>query len=84
LKNTRAKPGRADFLNFKNWGRLETKALDMHDVGGQTLFPVYGGSGGLNSSQIFYLEIMFQFGLWQPRKDAYIPNINIPRFYFGH
>lgn len=84
LRNVRAKTGRIDFLNFKHWFRLETKALGMHDVGGQTLFPVYGASGGLDSSLIFYLEIMCQFGLGQPRREAYMNNITIPRFYFGH
>lgn len=83
LRNVRAKTGRIDFLNFKHWFRLETKALGMHDVGGQTLFPVYGASGGLDSSLIFYLEIMCQFGLGQPRKESYMNNITIPRFYFG-
>ena len=84
LRNVRAKVGRIDFLNFKHWFRLETKALGMHDVGGQTLFPIYGASGGVNSSLIFYLEIMCQFGLGQPRREAFMSNITIPKFYFNH
>jgi len=83
LRNIRARVGRIDFLNFKHWFRLETKALDMYEVGGQTLFPTYGGSGGLNSTMIFYLTIMCQFGLGQPRREAYMQNITIPKFYFG-
>lgn len=84
LRNVRAKTGRIDFLNFKHWFRLETKALGMHDVGGQTLFPVYGASGGLDSSLIFYMETMVQAGLGQPRREAYMNNITIPKYYFGH
>lgn len=85
LRNIRAKIGRIDFINFKHWFRLETKALDMYEVGGQTLFPTYGATGGLNSTMIFYMVVMFQLGLGQPRRDAYMgPNITIPRFYFGH
>ena len=84
LRNVRARVGRIDFLNFKHWFRLETRSLQMHDVGGQTLFPVYGSSGGLESSEIFYYELMCQFGLGQPRREAYLPSISIPRFYFGH
>jgi hypothetical protein len=57
----------------------------MYEVGGQTLFPTYGATGGLNSTMIFYMVVMFQLGLGQPRRDAYMgPNITIPRFYFGH
>ena len=84
LRNIRARIGRLDFLNFKHWFRLETVPLDMHDVGGQTLFPIYGASGGLASSQIFYYEMMYQWGLGQPRREAYIPQITVPKFYFGH
>lgn len=84
LRNVRARTGRIDFLNFKHWFRLETRSLDMHDVGGQTLFPIYGASGGLASSQIFYLEWMGQAGLGQPRRESYMNNITIPTKYFGH
>ena len=84
LRNVRARPGRLDYINTKHWFRLETRSLDMHDVGGQTLFPIIGASGGIVSSQIFYYEMMYQNGLGQPRREAYIPNITQPRFYFGH
>lgn len=84
LLNVRAKPGRIDGLNLAHWFRLETKALDLHEVGGQTLFPIYGASGGLNSSQIFYYEGMEQLGLGQPLRDCYMPSITIPKNYFGH
>lgn len=84
LRNIRARVGRIDFLNFKHWFRLETVPLGEHDVGGQRLFPIYGGSGGLESSQIFYLELMCQFGLGQPRREAFMSSVTIPKFYFGH
>jgi hypothetical protein len=84
LRNIRARVGRIDFLNFKHWFRLETKALDMYEVGGQTLFPTYGASGGLNSTMIFYLCSMEQYGLGQPRREAFMSNITIPKSYFGH
>ena len=84
LKNVRAKTQRIDILNLKHWFELSTKSLDMHDVGGQTLFPIYGDSGGIASSQIFYMEEMYQYGLGQPRREAYIPNISPVKGYFGH
>lgn len=85
LRNIRAKVGRIDFVNFKHWFRMETKSLDMYEVGGQTLFPTYGSSGGINSTMIFYLVVMVQLGLGQPRREAFMgPNITVPKFYFGH
>lgn len=78
LANPRATPGRIDFLNLKHWFRIETKATDYYDVGGQTLFPAYGASGGLAASNLFYLVIMFQVGNGQPRKSAYLSNITQP------
>ena len=84
IRNIHARTGRIDFLNLKHWFRIESRTLDMHDVGGQTLFPIYGASGGLESSQIFYYEMMYQIGLGQPRRDMYIPNITPTKFYFNH
>lgn len=84
LVNERAVPGIIDFLALKHWFRIETKPLDMYDVGGQTLFPAYGASGGLESTMIFYLVTMVQTGLAQPRMDAYLNNVAIPPNYFGH
>ena len=84
IVNVRATPGLIDFLALKHWFRIETKATDYYEVGGQTIFPAYGGSGGLASSMLFYLVIMCQIGNGQPRKGAYLNNIAIPTGIFGH
>lgn len=84
LVNERAKPGIIDFLGLKHWFRIETKALDYYEVGGQTIFPAYGGSGGLAAKMMFYLVLMNQVGNGQPRIGAYMNNITIPPGYFGH
>lgn len=84
IVNPRALPGRIDFLSLKNWFRIETKATDYYEVGGQTIFPAYGASGGLASSMLFYLVIMCQVGNGQPRQGAYLSNVAIPTNYFGH
>ncbi len=78
IVNVRATPGLIDFLALKEWFRIETKATDYYEVGGQTIFPAYGGSGGLASSMLFYLVIMCQVGNGQPRKGAYMNNIARP------
>lgn len=84
LVNPRAKPGYIDFLSLKNWWRIETKATDMYEVGGQTIFPAYGASGGLQSSNLFYMVVMTQVGTGQPRLNPYVNNFAIPAGYFGH
>ena len=84
VRNVRAKTGRLDALNLKHWFRMETKAIGPYEVGGQTVFPTYDGStGGLNSTMLSYITAMFQIGLGQPRREAYMPSISIPKGYFG-
>jgi hypothetical protein len=84
IVNVRATPGLIDFLALKTWFRIETKATDYYEVGGQTIFPAYGGSGGLASSMLFYLVIMCNVGNGQPRMGAYMNNIAVPTGIFGH
>src|SRR6202167_1595914 len=38
---------RVDFLDLSHWGRAVMKDIDYFEVGGQTVFPIYGGSGGV-------------------------------------
>ena len=83
LVNERAAPGLIDFLGLKHWFRLESKALDYYEVGGQTIFPTYGLSGGLEASMIFYLVTLVQAGNGQPRVGAYLSNVSVPHGYFG-
>ena len=83
LVNERAAPGLIDFLGLKKWFRVETKPLDYYEVGGQTIFPAYGLSGGLEASMIFYLCTMVQAGNAGPRLGAYLSNVSIPHTYFG-
>ena len=84
LCNIRAKPGRIDGLNLKEWARIETRKEDYIEVEGQTAFPAYGASGGIASSVLFYLAAVIQFFTPQPRKNIYYSNYAIPTGYFGH
>jgi hypothetical protein len=84
LRNVRAKPGRIDAINFKHLFKLETRSLDMYEVGGQTIFPTYAQDGGVNSTMVFYLVLMAQLGLGQPRRCFTMgPGIPLPPGYFG-
>jgi len=84
VPNERATPGRIDFIAQKYWSRIETKPLGYYECGGQTIFPTYGGSGGVMSSMVFYYVTLVQMALGQPRADAYLSSVAIPKFYFGH
>ncbi len=84
LLNPRATPGRIDFIDLKDWWRVETKPTDYYDVGGQTIFPVIGASGGLQSQNLFYLVLMAQAGISNARRSSYLSNVAVPKLYFGH
>lgn len=84
LLNPRATPGRIDLLDLKNWWRLTTKAPDLYDVGGQTVFPLIGASGGLQSQNIFYMVVGQQAGVTNSRVAGFISNAAATRFLFGH
>ena len=83
LVNVRALPGYLDYLALKNWSRVETVPVDFYSVGGQTLFPIYGQSGGLASSLIFYMIWMGQIVAVQTRLNAFASGIKIPKGIFG-
>lgn len=84
LLNPRATPGRIDFIDLKDWWRIETKPTDYYDVGGQTIFPAIDSNGGLQSSNLFYLVIMANAGVTAVRRGSFISNAAIPARYFGH
>ena len=83
LVNERALPGRLDICSLKNWFRIESHPFDQYEVGGQTIFPSYGISGGLQASMISYYVTGCQIGLDQPRLDASLTSVTIPKGYFG-
>jgi hypothetical protein len=84
LINERARPGYIDWLALEHWFQIQSKALSLYDVKGQVVFPTYGGTGGIKTSMLMYLVIMLQFGSVQPRLNAYLSGINVPKYYFGH
>jgi hypothetical protein len=76
-----ANSSRVDFLDLSHWGRAVMQDIDFYDVGGQTVFPIYGASGGLASAYIFYFVTGFQVWNESPRSGAYISNLAIPTGY---
>lgn len=83
LLNNRAKPGRVDVIPLDNFWRLEVKPMDYYDVGGQTVFPAIGGSGGITSSNLFYMVVGTQIGINNARLNGYMSNCSIPAGLLG-
>jgi hypothetical protein len=84
LVNPRALPGYLDILKEKNLFRIETVPTDFYDVAGQTLFPLYGQSGGIAASLVFYMIWQGQMAIVQSREGAFLSGITIPTGLFGH
>lgn len=76
-----ANQARIDFLDLSHWGRAVMQEIDFYDVGGQTVFPIYGASGGLAAAYIFYFITGFQVWNESPRSGAYIDSLAIPTGY---
>jgi len=76
-----ANQARIDFLDLSHWGRAVMQEIDFYDVGGQTVFPIYGASGGLAAAYIFYFVTGFQVWNESPRSGAYIDSLAIPSGY---
>lgn len=72
---------RIDFFDLSHWGRAVMVPMGLHDVGGNTTWPVYGASGGLSSAELFYLVYGFQIWMDNPRSGAYIDALARPAGY---
>ncbi len=69
---------RVDFLDLSHWGRAVMKDIDYFEVGDQTVFPIYGTSGGLSAAFIFYFDTGFQVFSDSPRSGAFIDGLARP------
>jgi hypothetical protein len=72
---------RVDFLDLSHWGRAVMKDIDFFEIGGQTVFPIYGTSGGLAASYIFYFDVALQLFDDSPRSGAFIDALARPSGY---
>src|SRR6266403_840656 len=72
---------RVDFLDLSHWGRAVLKDIDFYEVNGNTVFPIYGASGGLAASFIFYFDTAFQVWDDSPRTGAFIDTLARPSGY---
>lgn len=80
--NVHWNPERIDFIALAHWGRAVSKDIDLYEVGGQTVYPLYNSvDGGLDAAMIFYIVTSFQVWTDSPRVGTFIENLAKPAGY---
>jgi hypothetical protein len=72
---------RIDFIIPSLWGRAEMKAPGFYEVDGRRIFEMRGPSGGVATSQIFYLVCSWNLFLKNPAAASYIDGLTVPSGY---
>ena len=72
---------RIDFLTNDHWGRAELKPIDYYTVEGRKIFEMRGPSGGVATSQVFYIVASWNLFCDCPPAQAYIDNLLVPTGY---
>lgn len=72
---------RIDFLADSFWGRAEMKSPGFYEVGGRKFFEVRDPSGGVATSQLFYLVASWNLFLKNPASASYIDTLTVPTGY---
>jgi hypothetical protein len=78
ITNIHALPARLDLICMKYWFRVESKPASLFDVDGITVFPLYGGDGGVATAQAFYFICGMQVATSRPRSGAYSDGLSKP------
>lgn len=72
---------RIDFIYEETWGRAEMHPCKFYDVDGRKIFELRGASGGVATSQVFYITSSFQEFVRNPAACVYIDTLTIPSGY---
>lgn len=80
-RSIHADPTRFDLLNLQTWGRVEWAPIDYLEIGGNTVFPVYGDSGGIAAAYLFYYVTGMQFFLDNPKAISSVTAVTLPTGY---
>jgi hypothetical protein len=78
ITNIKALPARLDLICMKYWFRVESKPCALFDVDGITVFPLYGGDGGVATAQAFYFVCGTQLATSRPRSGSYTDTLSKP------
>lgn len=72
---------RIDFVSNEVWGRGEILPLGFYKTDGRNIFEIRAASGGVATSDIFYMVCGTQFFVNNPAATAYIDDLAIPEGY---
>ena len=72
---------RIDFVNESTWGRAEILPIGFYTSDGRKIFEIRGASGGVATSDIFYMVTGFQTWVTNPAATAYIDVLAVPAGY---
>lgn len=72
---------RIDFVSDEVWGRGEILPIGFYQTDGRKIFEIRSSSGGIATSDIFYMVCGMQFFVNNPAATAYIDNLAIPAGY---
>jgi hypothetical protein len=72
---------RIDGIILKHWGKGITKEVGFFEEGGQTVFPIYGTSGGLAAGYISYIDVVMNMFMDQPRFGVFWSGAATPAGY---
>lgn len=72
---------RIDFVSDEVWGRGEVLPVGFYTTDGRKIFEIRSSSGGIATSDIFYMVCGMQFFVNNPAATGYIDNLAIPAGY---
>lgn len=72
---------RIDFVLSEMWGRAEMHPAGFYEVDGRKIFELRGASGGVATSQIFYITSSFNLFVKNPVALSYIYGLTVPSGY---
>jgi hypothetical protein len=72
---------RIDFVSDEVWGRGEILPIGFYKTDGRNIFEIRAASGGVATSDIFYMVNGMQVFVNNPAATAYIDNLAIPAGY---
>lgn len=72
---------RIDFVNTEVWGRAEMHPAGFYTVDGRKIFELRGASGGVKTSQIFYITCSYNLFVNNPAACSFISGLTVPSGY---
>ena len=72
---------RIDFIVEQVWGRSEILPIGFYKTDGRHIFEIRGASGGVATSEIFYMVVGMQTFVNNPAATSYIDSLAVPAGY---